>query len=113
MIYKSYLIEQNIEKLKEKLILFYGENLGLKNDFKKKILFKNKDAEIINFFQDEVIKNENLLFNEILNISLFDIPLDEAGDFLMYKYVSLCYLMQCIDMRVCGGWGGVFACSLI
>lgn len=72
MIYKSYLIEQNIEKLKEKLILFYGENLGLKNDLKKKILFKNKDAEIINFFQDEVIKNENLLFNEILNISLFD-----------------------------------------
>lgn len=72
MIYKSYLIEQNIEKLKEKLILFYGENLGLKNDLKKEIILKNKGAEIINFFQDEVIKNENLLFNEILNISLFD-----------------------------------------
>ena len=72
MIYKSYLIEQNVGKLKEKLILLYGENLGLKNDLKKEIILNNKSAEIINFFQDEVIKNENLLFNEILNISLFD-----------------------------------------
>ena len=35
MIYKSYLLEQNINNLNENLYLFYGENLGLKNDFKR------------------------------------------------------------------------------
>ena len=65
MIYKSYLIEQNIEKLKEKLILFYGENLGLKNDLKKKILFKNKDAEIINFFPELTLSAHHTLNNSL------------------------------------------------
>ena len=36
MIYKSYLIEQKVSQLDNKLLLFYGENLGLKNDFKTK-----------------------------------------------------------------------------
>ena len=31
----SLLDENNINEIKENLILFYGENLGLKNDFKK------------------------------------------------------------------------------
>ena len=35
MIYKSYQIEKNIALLKEKISLLYGENLGLRNDFKK------------------------------------------------------------------------------
>ena len=35
MIYKSYIFEKNLNTLKEKLVLFYGENLGLKNYFKK------------------------------------------------------------------------------
>ena len=37
MIHKSYLIEENIELLKNNIVLFYGENLGLKNDFRDKI----------------------------------------------------------------------------
>jgi len=36
MIYKSYIFEDNIGSIKEKITLFYGENLGLKNDLKKK-----------------------------------------------------------------------------
>ena len=36
MIYKSYLLEQNISQIKNKIFLFYGENQGLKNEFKKK-----------------------------------------------------------------------------
>ena len=35
MIYKSYSIEQNINKIKNDLVLFYGENLGLMGDFKE------------------------------------------------------------------------------
>ena len=72
MIYKSYLIEQNINLIDKNLFLFYGENLGLKNELKEKIKFKNKNAEIINLFQDDIINNIDNFFNEILNISLFD-----------------------------------------
>ena len=47
MLIKSYIAESNIEVLNKNLNLFYGENLGLKNDFRKKIKLKFKDAEII------------------------------------------------------------------
>ena len=72
MIIKSYLLEQNLEQLKQfSIYLFYGENQGLKNEFKEKIKkFENK--EILNLFQEEIIKNKNLLFNEIKNTSLFN-----------------------------------------
>ena len=36
MIYKSYTIENNLEIIKEKIVLFYGENTGLISDIKKK-----------------------------------------------------------------------------
>ena len=72
MIFKSYIVEEDLNKLNKDFILFYGENLGLKNEFKKKIITENKDAEIIKFDQDEVIKNEELFLNEIYNISLFE-----------------------------------------
>ena len=35
MIYKSYLLEKNINLLNNKIVLFYGENLGLKDELKK------------------------------------------------------------------------------
>ena len=72
MIYKSYLVEQNINLLKENFILFYGENLGLKNDLKENIKLKNRDAEIIAFTQESVLSNEENFFSEIFNISLFE-----------------------------------------
>ena len=38
MIYKSYLVRREIlNKIKQKIILFYGENLGLKKLFKNEI----------------------------------------------------------------------------
>ena len=85
MIFKSYIIERDIESLsKLKLILFYGENYGLKKDFKEKIREKYKKNEVLNFFQDEIIKNNNLLINEIENKSLFDekkvIFIEQAND---------------------------------
>ena len=71
MIYKSYLVEENMSLLKEKIVLFYGENLGLKNDFRDNIKFENKEAEIITLEQDVVIKDKEKLFKEIFNLSLF------------------------------------------
>ena len=40
MIYKSYIVEDNINILKNNFTLFYGENLGLIDDLKKKLLNK-------------------------------------------------------------------------
>ena len=72
MLYKSYLIEQNIKILNKNFILFFGEKLGIKNELKKKIKIENKNAEIITFYQEEIVKNNHLLHNEINNISLFE-----------------------------------------
>jgi len=71
MLYKSYFIENNINNLKEKISLFYGENLGLRNDFKKIIKENNSDGENLYFNQDEIIQNKNVLIKEITNVSLF------------------------------------------
>lgn len=72
MIYKSYLVEDNIKILKNNLVLFYGENLGLLKDFKNKIINENSNNTIIKLSQEEIIKNDNILFNQISNKSLFD-----------------------------------------
>ena len=72
MIYKSFVIEQNINSISEKITLFYGVNLGLKNDLKSKIIQLNKNSEILRYTQDELLKDKILLINEIKNISLFE-----------------------------------------
>ena len=85
MIFKSYLIEQNLSTLnKYKMFLFYGENEVLKKELKDNIKQINKDKETISFFQDEIIKNNNILVNEVINKSLFDkqkvIFIDQVND---------------------------------
>ncbi|MDC0937485.1 hypothetical protein OAR56_00615 [Pelagibacteraceae bacterium] len=73
MLYKSYLIENDIELLnKENSFLFFGENYGLKNEIKDKIKYNNIHSEIILINQEELLKNNNFLYNEIQNISLFE-----------------------------------------
>ena len=73
MIFKSYIIENDISLLEDKnIILLYGENTGLKDDIKKSIIEKSKNKEIIRLTQDDILKNNYLLDNEIMNLSLFD-----------------------------------------
>ena len=73
MIFKSYILEQNIQSANNhKIFLFYGENQGLKKEFKEKIKTQYKNQEILNLFQDEIIKNKNILINEVSNKSLFN-----------------------------------------
>ena len=57
MIYKSYLVEKNLNLLNTSLCLFFGENLGLKNDFKNKIKAENTKKEIVNLNQEEILNN--------------------------------------------------------
>ena len=61
MQYKSYLIEDDINKINENIILFYGENIGLQNEFKDKIK-KEKNIDIISYNQQEILGNTNVLF---------------------------------------------------
>ena len=72
MIYKGYLIEQNISNLTKKIILFYGENIGLKDNFKQQLKENNHKSEIIIFNQEELLKNSDIFYNEINNKSLFE-----------------------------------------
>ena len=73
MILKSYNLEKSLKTLeKYKIFLFYGENEGLKKDFKVNLKNSYKDCEILNFYQDDITKNENNLINEVKNRSLFD-----------------------------------------
>jgi len=72
MISKSYILEKNINQIKNNLFLFYGENLGLKNEFKNKIQFNNSKIKIIRYTEEEILKNPDNFFNEIFNISLFE-----------------------------------------
>ena len=71
MIHKSQLVEHNLEILKNNIVLFYGENLGLITEFKKKIKDKNNE-KIIRFSQNEILSYPEKLFIEIENTSLFD-----------------------------------------
>ena len=84
MIYKSYIVEQDVNTVKENLGLFYGENLGLKNDFKKKIVIANNKCQILRFSNEEILKNKNNILKEISNISLFGnkkiIFIDQANE---------------------------------
>ena len=71
MIYKSYQVENNLKIIKENIALFYGANIGLKNEFKSSIKKNESNYEILRFVQDEIIKDKNLVLREIQNASLF------------------------------------------
>ncbi len=73
MILKSYLLEKNLSLIDNyNLILFYGENIGLKDEFKLNLKKKYYSYEQILFNQDEIIKSEKLLTNQINNVSMFN-----------------------------------------
>ena len=70
MIYKSFQVENNISILNKKVTLFYGENAGLVDDFKK--LLKEKDKNILSFTENDLLSNNESFINEIINDSLFE-----------------------------------------
>ena len=72
MIFKSFIVEKNISLIDEHLaVLFYGENIGLKDDFRRFIKHHNKNHEQVSLYQNDILKNPNLLTEQVLNTSLF------------------------------------------
>jgi DNA polymerase-3 subunit delta len=76
MIYKSYEINKNKNNfLNYNFFLLYGENIGLKKDFRE--IFKNelkkKDSnlETLSFYENEIIDNTEDFYNSIYSGSLF------------------------------------------
>ena len=72
MIYKSYLLEKDLENFKNDFMLFYGENLGLKDEFKKKIKSNNSNASVQNLSQETILLDKDLFYNEVFTNSLFE-----------------------------------------
>ena len=72
MIYKSYLLEKNFKSINCAITLFYGENIGLRNDFKNIIKSENPDVLIKKFDQESIIKDTEFFLTELFNFSLFE-----------------------------------------
>ncbi len=72
MIFKSFVVEQNLKILNNRPTLFYGENSGLQNDIKNKIRLEKSQAQIVKFNQEEILKNKDQFFKEVFNLSLFE-----------------------------------------
>ena len=71
MIKKSFeLKSENIKK--NYFFLFYGQNEGLKNEIIKKIFKKNYSENIYNYEENEILKNQEDFFNNILSGSFFE-----------------------------------------
>ena len=84
MILKSYIVERNISALKDyQATLLYGENIGIKDDIKEAIKSANIQSEILTFFEED-ITNNNILYENVSNQSLFSqskiILIEEASD---------------------------------
>ena len=94
MILKSFLVENNLSTIEGyNLNLFYGENIGLKDEIKYEIKKKYNKFEQINFSQDDIIKNEKLLDQQINNASLFSdkkiIFINEVSDKIKNKILEI------------------------
>tara|TARA_B110001452_G_C15202403_1_gene417220 strand:+ start:155 stop:1162 length:1008 start_codon:yes stop_codon:yes gene_type:complete len=101
---KNYIVENNLSTLDSyRFTLFYGENVGFKDIIKKKLKNANSNAEIFNFFQDEILKNETLLPEQINNTSLFSsnklIFIHEASD-KIFKQIEDSIESKNVDCKV-------------
>ena len=94
MILKSFELEKNIKSiLNYKFVLIYGENIGLKEAFKKKIVNLNKNTEIINLYLEDIAKNKDIILREVKNISLFNeekiIIVNQVNEKIYFEIESL------------------------
>jgi len=98
VILKSYIVEKDFNSLRNyKAVLLYGENEGIKDDIKDKLKNLNKESEIINFFENDILKDKSILHKNIVNESLFNekkkIFIHEATD-KIYNEIN-----QCLDIE--------------
>ena len=71
MIKKSFELSDKILDA-HNLILFYGKNEGLKNDKILEITSDAKKTNVYKYDENEILKDAEILFNQVLNKSLFE-----------------------------------------
>ena len=71
MIIKNFELDK-IKSQKNKLLLFYGNNQGHKEQIIENYFIKNFSGEIVKFEQNEILVNQDEFINNLLNKSLFD-----------------------------------------
>jgi len=104
VILKSYIVEKNMEILKNfQAVLIYGENIGIKDSIKESTKSQNKDSEIIIYFEGELLKNKGILYKNVINDSLFNkkklIFLQDASD-KIYDEIAECFEKQSKDTKI-------------
>jgi len=73
VILKSYIVENNLDCLEQYFCtLMHGENEGIKDDIKENYLKRTNKVEKIVLFQEDILKNKNILYDHIFNTSLFN-----------------------------------------
>lgn len=104
MILKSYIVENNLDSLKQYFCtLMHGENEGIKDDIKENFLkAKDKDVEDkITLFQEDITKNKKVLYDHIYNNSLFNenklIIIHEVSDKIYNEIVDV---SNCKDRNI-------------
>jgi len=71
MILKAYETDK-IDINKNNLVLFYGENQGVKEEEISKILRTNKNKTLVKYEEQQILENIEVFYNEILSGSLFE-----------------------------------------
>ena len=71
MILKSYETKK-IDINKNNIILFYGQNEGVKKEEISKILTLNKDKSLFSYDEKEILENVEIFYNNIYSGSLFE-----------------------------------------
>ena len=97
MNYKSYIVEQDLNSLKSKIVLFYGENLGFLNEIKKTLIVRNTNVRFNIANQDEVLKDQED-FSKFLNTLFEDRKIffiDQVSD----KILNLIQEIEMIDTQ--------------
>ena len=95
MIIKSFEAEKNVSVLDAYYaVLLYGENIGLKDDIKILIKKNNKNCELISLHQNEILKNQSILSEQVSNSSLFNekkiIIINDFSEKIKKKYFGNC-----------------------
>ena len=68
MIIKSFIAEKNISVLNDYFaVMFYGENIGLKDDLKNQIKNYYKKVECVSIYQNDILKDQNILYEQVFN----------------------------------------------
>tara|TARA_B110000285_G_scaffold234912_1_gene313642 strand:- start:1951 stop:2964 length:1014 start_codon:yes stop_codon:yes gene_type:complete len=103
MILKSYIVEQDVGLLKKyQATLIYGENNGIKDDIKRIVKKEKNTEEIINIFEQDILKNKIILQQNISNESLFNekkiIFIHEASD-KIFDQIEECLEKENVNIK--------------